>query len=244
MSYRDPADALRAHRERVASDLTEARLAAEEASERARQVKVLEKELSETDALLASMTGRRTLPLLDDVRIAAPCKADWDEMTGDDRVRHCAQCEKDVYDLSAMTRADAEAFLLEREGGAVCLRLYRRRDGTVLTADCPVGVRTRRRRRAALATVGGGLIAAAACVVSRSPLMQGGDSSLAEDAVGAVRDLPVRPESSTTVKRMLPGVPPRPRPDRTSTVARPRGEHRTLGEFVVELGGMGRIPSR
>jgi hypothetical protein len=60
-----------------------------------------------------------------------------------------------------MPREEAEAFLVEREG-KVCVRLYKRQDGTVLTADCPVGLRSRRRRRAAVAAIGGGLMAAAA----------------------------------------------------------------------------------
>jgi hypothetical protein len=112
--------------------------------------------------MLERLTQHRGLPLLDNVRIAAPCKADGDAMAGDDRVRFCAQCEKNVYNLSAMPRQEAEALLLEKEG-KLCVRLCRRADGTVLTSDCPVGVRRRRRRRriAAMA-IGGGLAAAAA----------------------------------------------------------------------------------
>lgn len=77
---------------------------------------------------------------LDDIRIAAPCSAPWEAMHGDDRVRFCSHCTKNVYNLSAMPRADAEALLLQHEGD-LCVRLYRRADGTVLTEDCPVGVR-------------------------------------------------------------------------------------------------------
>ena len=74
---------------------------------------------------------------LDDIRIATPCPASWATMDGDDRRRFCAQCKLHVYNLSAMTRDDAESFLQEREG-RVCVRLYRRSDGTLLTQDCPV----------------------------------------------------------------------------------------------------------
>jgi hypothetical protein len=42
--------------------------------------------------------------LLDRIRIASPCKVSWDEMAGDDRVRFCGHCAKDVYDLSALGR--------------------------------------------------------------------------------------------------------------------------------------------
>ncbi len=51
------------------------------------------------------------LPLLDRVAIKTPCKASWDEMQGDDRVRFCCACTKNVYDISAMTEDEAEAFL-------------------------------------------------------------------------------------------------------------------------------------
>ena len=69
MSYRDVSESLRAYRDRVANDLDEARRAAREAAERASKVAILEKELAETEGLLAKMGGaRRGLPLLDDVR--------------------------------------------------------------------------------------------------------------------------------------------------------------------------------
>lgn len=99
----------------------------------------------------------RTLPTiaLEDIRIASPCNASWDAMKGDDRVRFCGSCEKNVFNLSNMSREDAEA-LLEKTEGRVCVRYYRRRDGTVLTQDCPVGLRAVRRR---LALIGAGLAA-------------------------------------------------------------------------------------
>jgi hypothetical protein len=227
MSYRDTADALRAYRERVASDLEAARRAAHEASERAKQVKVLEKELSETDELLASMAGRKTLPLLDTLQIAAPCKADWDEMIGDEQVRYCGQCEKNVYNLSAMPRAEAEALLVEREG-TVCVRLYKRQDGTVLTADCPVGVRRRRRRRLAVATLGGGLMAAAASIVPRSAVMGEPPLIRTMGAVAQMTDVPANPESTATLEP-TPPQPATPGPIPTKTVARPPKAHWAMG---------------
>jgi hypothetical protein len=83
--------------------------------------------------------------LLGRARIAAPCPTSWDAMEGDDRVRFCGLCQLNVYNLSAMTRAEAEA-LVARTEGRVCARLYRRADGTVLTKDCPTGLRAVRRR--------------------------------------------------------------------------------------------------
>jgi hypothetical protein len=180
MSYRDTAEALRAYRDRVAADLELAREAEREASERAARAASLEKELAETDGLLAKMGGGRALPLLDSVRIAAPCKASWDDMAGDDRVRFCGSCRKNVYNLSAMPRDEAEALLVAREG-AMCVRLYKRADGTVITADCPVGARRRRRRRvAAAAAVGGSLLAAIATAGGSQPVTTMGTVRMGE----------------------------------------------------------------
>jgi hypothetical protein len=95
---------------------------------------------------------------LDDVRIASPCSADWNAMPGDDRVRTCGDCKKRVYNLVAMTRAEAEALIASRE--RPCVRLYRRRDGSVVTADCAPPLRRIRRKVAAgaLAVLAGGCI--------------------------------------------------------------------------------------
>jgi hypothetical protein len=71
-------------------------------------------------------------------------------MSGDDRVRFCQQCQLHVYDISQMTRRQAEALISQTEG-RICARLYRRADGTVLTKDCPVGLRAFRRRAARIA---------------------------------------------------------------------------------------------
>ena len=76
---------------------------------------------------------------LDKIKIASPCAANWNEMIGDNRQRHCAECKLNVYNLSDMTRREAENFLINAEG-RVCLRIYRRSDGTVITRNCPKGL--------------------------------------------------------------------------------------------------------
>jgi hypothetical protein len=75
---------------------------------------------------------------LDQLQIASPCKADWDAMAGDAQVRFCGQCKLNVYNLSGMTRAQAQTLVESREG-RLCVRFFRRDDGTILTQDCPVG---------------------------------------------------------------------------------------------------------
>ena len=75
---------------------------------------------------------------LDNIRIASPCSADWNEMYGDDRKRFCGECKLNVYNLSGMTSDEAESLIMNAEG-RLCVRFYRRADGSVLTQDCPVG---------------------------------------------------------------------------------------------------------
>jgi hypothetical protein len=89
---------------------------------------------------------RTPLDLLNDNQIASPCPAEWNDMPGDDRIRHCGICQKNVYNLSALPAAEALS-LLEEHGYDLCVSLYRREDGTVLTDDCPVGMAAKARRR-------------------------------------------------------------------------------------------------
>jgi hypothetical protein len=111
---------------------------------------------------------------LQKLQVASPCYERWDQMKGDDRVRHCASCKLNVYNVRAMTTAEVQE-LVERKTGRLCLRLYRRWDGTVLTRDCPVGVaRVRMRVAAAIATA-----AAFAAVLLFPVLTRLGSKSLA-----------------------------------------------------------------
>lgn len=82
---------------------------------------------------------------LDHIRIAVPCAADWDAMYGNEKVRFCAECRLNVYNLSEMSKDEAEGFLINSEG-RVCIRLYQRHDGTIITRNCPAGLAAVRRK--------------------------------------------------------------------------------------------------
>ena len=102
---------------------------------------------------------KTNLSNLDLIEVASPCPASWDEMSGDAQVRYCRHCRLNVYNLSEMSREEAEAFIRQREG-RTCVRFFRREDGTVLTKDCPVGVRALRQRFVrAVAAIAGVLVA-------------------------------------------------------------------------------------
>ncbi|MCE9545016.1 MAG: hypothetical protein K8T25_05780 [Planctomycetia bacterium] len=87
------------------------------------------------------------LTSLDIIDVATPCSADWNQMTGDDRVRFCGECSLNVYQISELTRVEALKLINDHEG-RLCVRLFRRHDGTILTRDCPIGLRAVRRRLA------------------------------------------------------------------------------------------------
>lgn len=146
MSYRDNLTALAARHDALATEVAHKT-----------------RELDQASRTLEEAQARARLPVLDNIRVAAPCSADWAKMTGDDRVRHCGDCNKNVFDLSALTRDEAEALILEKQG-RLCVRYYQRADGTILTKDCRVGVARRRKRRliaagaAALLAGGGGVL--------------------------------------------------------------------------------------
>lgn len=63
--------------------------------------------------------------------------------TASEAVRFCGQCSKNVYDISKLS-TDEAALLLQQgaaSGSLPCMQLYRRFDGTIITDDCPVGLR-------------------------------------------------------------------------------------------------------
>jgi len=113
--------------------------------------------------------------MLPEIRIASPCSVPWEQMSGDNRTRHCSQCNLDVYNFSDMTSLEVEQLIAASVGQRLCGRLYRRPDGTILTRDCPVGLRTRIRRvslrlTAALAAAMSLVFTGQACSQQGAPL--------------------------------------------------------------------------
>jgi TonB family protein len=84
--------------------------------------------------------------LLNSVRVASPCPVSWDNMTGDERVRFCSLCSLHVYNLSEMSTREAAELIRNRAGKRSCVKFFRRADGTMLTQNCPRGLRVARDR--------------------------------------------------------------------------------------------------
>jgi len=94
---------------------------------------------------------------LSHIRIASPCSQDWNEMIGTDRKRFCGECKLNVYNLSGMTSDEAENLLMNSEG-RLCVRFFKRADGSVLTKDCPVGWQAIKRRMSRISTAAASLV--------------------------------------------------------------------------------------
>ena len=134
--------------------------------------------------------------VLDLIQIASPCPMSWHEMEGDDRVRFCEECSLNVYNLSGMKRAEAEALVTSTEG-RLCVRYHQRADGTIITRDCPIGLAAARR---AVVRLGG--IVAAVCVALVSAAWAIGTGSRSCDGGLALAE-PFR----SVARRLAPPIP-------------------------------------
>jgi hypothetical protein len=150
-----------------------------------------------------------------EIRIASPCKANWDEMTGDEKVRFCGQCQKHVYNLSALT-AEASAALVRAKEGKFCARFYQRPDGTLLHAeDCPVGFAARQWRR---------VRHGAGAVVSVLLLFLGVNRAQAGEPAGGGKKPPAKEPADLPVMGKICVVPPSPTPTPKPTATPKPGE--------------------
>ncbi len=218
---RDDVAALRGRLEAIEAEL-------DDVQNQARRLAALEREKARLEAERADVASRLGAyaygepPELEDVRVASPCKADWAAMVGTDQVRFCLSCQKHVYNLSGMSRGEATALIRESEGGEICVRMYKRADGTVMTSDCPEGSR-RKRRRLALLGAGGGVVAAAAAALWPSTPACGlgqGEPVL----MGSVAVLPALPP---------PDAPASPGGDARPEVSPPQPVQVTTGVVAV-----------
>ena len=207
MPYRD-LEAVRARHDVLSKRMAEIEAARREMKDLDAESKRISAELATTRSLLERARGGPTkprLPMLENLSVASPCSESWSEMTGDDRVRFCGKCEKNVYDLGAMTAAEAEALLVQKEGN-VCVRFYRRADGTVMTSDCPVGVRRRRVRRVVAIAAGALGAGAAAMALAHTERASMGDAQVGR-MVATQGDVPAT-ESAPGPPRVFMGEAP------------------------------------
>ncbi len=77
---------------------------------------------------------------LNALEVIAPCSVDWDNMQGDDKIRLCGYCEKRVFNLVSMTRAEISHLLAAEISSGnskdVCVQMVKTTDGKLVTSDC------------------------------------------------------------------------------------------------------------
>jgi TonB family protein len=131
--------------------------------------------------------------ILSRIEIAKPCSANWESMTGDERQRACQLCHLNVYNISTMTDHEAESFLRERlPQGRVCVRLFRRVDGTIITDNCPRGLRAA--RDAARHVKHQVAVVASSLLAFILPLPAQPQNSGETKMMGKVRAIPMQPQ--------------------------------------------------
>lgn len=203
MAYRDELEALNARCESLERDLRDLDARAREVAEDRTARPKIQRELEQARAGVRALRDKKPLPMLDSIRIASPCKASWEKMTGDDRVRFCGECKKSVYNLSSMARDEAEALLRDGSGN-LCVRLYQRTDGTVMTNDCPVGKKRKRVRRLIAAGVGGTLLSAGGLMMASVALM---GKPPDPHAMGAIARPPEPMQGEPSFQEIMPAPP-------------------------------------
>lgn len=122
------------------------------------------------------------------LRVESPCPASWESMQGDERRRHCLQCDKPVYDFSQLTPREI-AGVIEASQGHLCARLTRDEGGRLVTRKPPVVADPLTSRRvsplvaaAVTAVLGLGGAAWADPVTPASPVTEQGEGGLTCDA--------------------------------------------------------------
>lgn len=93
------------------------------------------------------------------------CDLSWKQLTGTERARHCAACDRTVHNLSSMTDAEAMATLLVLGDSGICVRFEQDASGDILHRKDPLPAPPPR----PTAAVPSGLLAAAISVAACGP---------------------------------------------------------------------------
>lgn len=75
-----------------------------------------------------------------EIKIASPCHVPIDKMEDRGSCFHCHDCNLNVYHFSNLTNAEI-ASLLNQNNEKLCIGMFKREDGTVITKDCPLGLK-------------------------------------------------------------------------------------------------------
>lgn len=73
---------------------------------------------------------------LNNLAIVSPCSIDWQDLSGDDRIRYCSDCNLHVHNFAAMTSGEID-LLMQSDSNRVCGRITRF-EGAIITKDSKI----------------------------------------------------------------------------------------------------------
>ena len=142
---------------------------------------------------------------LSSLKIASPCSADWNEMMGNERKRFCGECKLNVYNLSGMSQREAENLLINSEG-RLCVRFFKRADGTMLTKDCPVGWQAIRQHVSKTATAFASIIFAVISGIGLTNYFTKSEPQITSVVLPKVKNLEVLEVDEITIEELNSNV--------------------------------------
>lgn len=163
---------------------------------------------------------------LNNIKVASPCSMNWDEMYGNERKRFCGDCKLNVYNLSGMTREEAESLIINTEG-RLCVKFYKRADGSVITQDCPVGWAKVKQRAQMVATAAFSLI-----LSLFGGLLFASFFSKGQKDIGKFRWIPFTTPTPNYERTMGVIAMPSPTPKQSPTPRATPGGQKTMGVMV------------
>lgn len=164
---------------------------------------------------------------LSNLKIASPCSADWEQMYGNERKRFCGDCKLNVYNLSDMTKQQAEDLISGSEG-RLCVRFYQREDGTVITQDCPVGWAKVKQKLGRAATAVFSLFATIAGGFGLMGLFQNERQALVGELVSPYSTSSPTPTPKPETRYPIMGALPAPDPTKEQPKPTPKPDAREM----------------
>ena len=152
-----------------------------------------------------------------------PCPESWDALTPEERGHFCATCQTKVWDLSSMTKAEADALVQELDGD-LCVSYRERADGSV--AHRPEPLVPLARLRARLPAAAGLSLMLAACTPST-----GGESDAAP-AQGPKAEEPKAEEPKAQGPKAEEPKAQEPKADPPDTTLAPAVERQVKGKWA------------
>jgi hypothetical protein len=125
---------------------------------------------------------------LKNLTIPSPCSTDWNSMKGNDQVRFCEHCDLSVFNLSTMTRHQAER-LVTRSNGRLCVQFVADPNGKPLFAEA--GQKLYRISRRASRIAAGAFTAALSVSSAVANTSQNSQSWQLENSPAATRSQPI-----------------------------------------------------